>query len=118
MRDEPYDSQSPTWLPINAAPKDGTSIQAKIPGNGSDNVIAWFDGLLNDDGKDCGAWQFTSDQEPPDCWTDGVCWGSNEDGVPSVQPTHWKPLPKEEPDGSSLSSDIEETLASRALEQP
>lgn len=81
------------WEDISSAPRDGSEFQAEIPGNGSDNVIAWIDGLLDSDGNDCGSWAFTRDQEPPDCWTDGYCWDVNEDGVPSVKPTRWKPLP-------------------------
>lgn len=81
------------WQPIETAPRDGTSIQARIPGNGSANVIAWCAGYLDSNGDECFCWCFTSDQEPPDDWTDGVCWAVNEGGVPSTQPTHWKPLP-------------------------
>lgn len=82
------------WQPIETAPRDGTDIQAEIPGHGKDNVIAWQSEAFFDDGIDyASAWAFTTDQEPPDCWTDGVCWKFNEDGVPSVQPTRWKPLP-------------------------
>ena len=79
------------WQAIETAPKDGTPFQARIPGHGDDNIIAWTDGLMNEDG-DCGGWYFADDQDPPECWTDGVCWGVNADGMASVQPTHWKPL--------------------------
>ncbi len=86
------------WQPIETAPRDGTDIQAEIPGHGSDNVIAWqVDAFLDESGP-CGGWAFTTEQEPPDCWTDGVCWGQNEDGVASVRPTRWKPLPPPEGD--------------------
>lgn len=81
------------WLNMDSAPRDGTAFQAKIPGNGSDNIIAWCGGLLDSKGEPCGGWHFVEDQEPPDCWTDGICWTVNEDGKPSVEPTHWKPLP-------------------------
>lgn len=80
------------WRPIETAPRNGTAIQAKIPGHGNDNVIAWIGGLVDEHGEDCGGWSFVSAQEPPDDWTDGVCWESNEDGKPSTKPTHWKPL--------------------------
>ena len=30
------------WQPIETAPKDGTPIQARIPGHGEDNVIEWI----------------------------------------------------------------------------
>lgn len=75
------------------APRDGTPIQARIPGHGEDNIIAWVGDLLDSDGKDCGSWAFVTDQEPPDCWTDGYCWEVNEDGVRSMQPIAWKPDP-------------------------
>lgn len=79
------------WKPISEAPRDGTRIQAKIPGHGSDNIIAWVGGYLDSQERDCGGWTFVEEQEPPDCWTDGVCWEINEDGKPSVKPTEWKP---------------------------
>jgi hypothetical protein len=83
-----------TWKPIETAPKDGTPIQAEIPGHGSDNVIEWMGGLYDSNGDSCGGWAFThEEQEPPPCWTDGICWQVNEDGVPSVQPVRWRPLP-------------------------
>lgn len=81
------------WKPIDIAPRDGTAIQARIPGNGEDNAIAWCEQFIDSNGDDVGGWAFVSEQEPPDCWTDGVCWARNEDGLPSVQPTHWKELP-------------------------
>jgi hypothetical protein len=81
------------WQSIETAPKDGTPFQAKIPRHGSDNIIAWQGGLLDTDNRSCGGWTFVEDQEPPDSWTDGICWAVNEDGEPSVQPTHWKHLP-------------------------
>lgn len=81
------------WQDISTAPKDGTAFQARIPGHGQDNIIAWTDGLLDENEQDCGGWYFADEQEPPECWTDGVCWAENEDGISSVQPTHWKPAP-------------------------
>lgn len=77
------------WMSIETAPKDGSAFQARIPGNGEDNVLCWQDGLLDSNEQACGAWCFASDQEPPDCWTDGWCREVNEDGVASVKPTVW-----------------------------
>lgn len=81
------------WRDISSAPRDGSAFQAEIPEHGSDNVIAWMGGLLNSEGEDVGGWFFIEDQEPPDSWTDGICWAVNADGEKSVQPTRWKPLP-------------------------
>jgi len=79
------------WRDFATAPRDGTAIQARIPGHGEDNIIAYVpESLLDSAGGYCGAWAFVTDQEPPECWTDGWCWHVNEDGVQSVQPTHWK----------------------------
>ena len=81
------------WKPIETAPKDGTPIQAEIPGHGSDNIIGWSLGFLDIEENQVGGWCFLEDQEPPECWTDGVCWESNENGTQSVQPIRWKHLP-------------------------
>lgn len=83
------------WQPIDTAPRDGTAIQAKIPGYGDDYIIAWMGGFIDEDEDDCYCWVIVEDQEPPDCWTDGVCWASNADEIASVKPTHWKPLTKD-----------------------
>lgn len=90
------DAMTNDWQPIETAPKDGTPIQARIPGHGSDNIIAWFDGILDAAGEDCGGWQFVTDQEPPDDWTDGVCWAVNESGAASTLPMEWKWPPQTE----------------------
>ncbi len=80
------------WRPMDEAPKDGSWIQADICGHAGDNIIAWKTGLVGNDGNECGGWYFVTEQEPPGCWTHGVCWVVNEDGVASIPPTHWKPF--------------------------
>ena len=77
---------SEKWEDMLTAPTDGTLIQAEIPGHGCDNMIA-YDEML-------GAWYFVLDQEPPDDWTDGVCWRVNEDLRPSTPPVRWKNPPE------------------------
>lgn len=81
------------WKPIETAPRDGTAFQARIPSHGDDNIIMWDCSIEHKDGDGWGTWMFASDQEPPDCWSDGWCWTENADGDQSVLPTHWKPLP-------------------------
>ncbi len=80
------------WQPIDTAPLDGTWIHAIIPNNGNDNIIAWVDGFYDKAGQATCGWVFVTEQEPPPCWTDGVCWESNEYCEKSIEPTHWKPL--------------------------
>lgn len=84
------------FRPMETAPRDGTAIQARIPGNGDCNIIAWVGGLIDEDGNDCHTWAFVEDQEPPDCWTDGYWWLSNDRGAMSVKPDGWKPLTQEQ----------------------
>lgn len=81
------------WQPMESAPKDGTRIRAEIPGHGDHYIISWDWGYVDSNEYDCGAWAVAEDQEPPVCWTDGVCWEVNEDGVKSVKPIRWMPLP-------------------------
>ncbi len=80
------------WRPIATAPRDGTPVQAMIPGEGSDFIIRWEGGFVGEDWEEHFAWVMAHEQEPPECWTDGVCWGLNADGIASTQPTHWMPL--------------------------
>ena len=80
------------WLSMEHAPRDGTAFRARVPGHGSDFIVAWIGGFVGDNGEDCATWVIIEDQEPPEDWDDGVCWSSNSAGVPSTQPDGWKPL--------------------------
>ena len=85
--------KTPEWHSMETAPRDGTPIQARIPGNGSDNIIMWLDCFIDAEDQDSCGWAFVhEDQEPPQCWTDGACWSSNENNEQSVQPIAWKPV--------------------------
>lgn len=80
------------WQNMDTAPRDGTPIQAEIEGEGTDFVIMWQGGFVGENGEDCATWVIADEQEPPACWTDGVCWDSNENEVPSARPIRWKHL--------------------------
>lgn len=84
------------WQSMETAPRDGTVIQVEIPNHRSDNMVYWLNDLVDDDGNFCGNWAFAYEQEPPECWSDGICWQTNEEGKPSIKPTRWKPA-KDQP---------------------
>lgn len=47
---------------------------------------------VEDDDGCMWAWATEDEHEPnmPECWTDGVCWGSNEYEQSSKQPRWWR----------------------------
>lgn len=81
------------WQPIETAPKDMTRIRLKTPSRSNGFEASWQPGFVDEAGEDCACWVAFDEGEEPPCWTDGVCWASNEDDEPSELPTHWMPLP-------------------------
>jgi len=77
------------WQPIETAPRDGTPIYGQTA-QGVEVAMFWGEGLLDDDGRDCGGWHASDEGAAPDCWTDGVCWARNDSGVPSDAPVLWR----------------------------
>jgi len=84
------------WQPMDTAPRDGTPIEARIPGERRPRIISWEileGGDEYGDGWVCG---WTIDPSDPDddrhprSWTDGICWARNADGRPSLQPKGWR----------------------------
>jgi hypothetical protein len=49
----------------------------------------------------CDGWVVGDGDLHPPCWTDGVCWASNEDEEPSDPPVGWMPLPAAAPPSSA-----------------
>lgn len=47
---------------------------------------------INDANQSCDQWIAEHEGEHPPCWSGGACWANNEDEVPSLQPTHFRPL--------------------------
>ncbi len=75
------------WLPIKTAPY-GTPV-----------VVLTERGQIfkaqRDCIDDCPTWRTCEEWDVcPPCWSDGVCWGSNEDDEPSDPPEFWMPLPQ------------------------
>ncbi len=81
------------WRTMDWAPKDGTPIRVRTSRRQFD--VSWQTGLVDDHDQECGAWHAEKVGDHPPCWTDGICWASNEDGRPSEQPQAWQPLPEE-----------------------
>ncbi len=80
------------WQPIATAPVDGTIIKAAIERHLGSHYISMASGFFDSDGNECKAWVYVDGDGCPRCWTDGVCWKINENGVSSAQPEFWKSL--------------------------
>lgn len=78
------------FQPIDTAPLDGTTITVKTAGGHIFRAAA-YNGFINEKEEDVWAWVAVNEGDYPSCWTDGVCWGENEDGIPSDRPVEWKP---------------------------
>ncbi len=76
------------WQPILMAPRDGTEITVLTVG-GYELLAFWGGGLVDEEEKECGGWHAPLDGDHPECWTDGICWFSNENETPSDAPIKW-----------------------------
>jgi hypothetical protein len=76
--------------PIETAPLDGTHVTV-ITKRGRRVRAFWDGGLVDDRGREVFGWFAVNEGEYPPCWTDGICWAENEDGVPSDPPITWEP---------------------------
>jgi len=80
------------WKPIETAPSDTPVIV--ITAEGRIFKAIYKPGVAENEQGSCGAWCTVEETDPhPACWTDGMCWASNEDGVPSDAPAGWLPAP-------------------------
>ena len=50
--------------------------------------------IVFDGERDCETWATADEYEPlcPPCWTDGTCWASNDDNLPSMPVVAWRPV--------------------------
>lgn len=79
-----------TWHVMSCAPTDGTPILIETIGGAF--LKAHWDGSFTDgESEPTGAW-VAENEHHPKCWTDGVCWASNEDEEPSDPPKFWQQL--------------------------
>ncbi len=81
------------WLPVKSAPYDQDVIVRA--GSMTFRAALRRDASMNEAGDSCDQWQATIEGEHPPCWSDGCCWESNQDGIPSLQPIEWRPLEAE-----------------------
>ena len=51
--------------------------------------------LKEENDEEVSAWVAEEDDAAPDCWTEGVCWKSNENFEESDPPVAWRYPPKE-----------------------
>ncbi len=57
-------------------------------------------GAAEDENGPCDAWCAAYEGVHPKCWTDGICWASNEDEEPSDPPVRWRAAPPAEESGT------------------
>jgi len=79
---------------MGAAPRDRTKL-VLLTMHGS-AVAAFYDPTFD---GDLGAWVASNEGEHPVSWTDGACWGSNDQEMPSDPPVAWMHLPLPPPPG-------------------
>lgn len=81
------------WRPIDDEARNGQPWLIQTAG---DRVFKaqWIEGICEDgNGHGVGAWVAVDEDVRPSCWTDCICWDSNEDEVPSDPPVKYAPLP-------------------------
>ncbi|WP_174804399.1 hypothetical protein [Martelella limonii] len=79
------------WRPIETAPYK-TVVRVKVGNSMTFEARLMPDASLNSGGKSCDQWQAVHEGEHPEDWSDGACWESNADEMPSSQPTAWRPI--------------------------
>ena len=86
-------SASGGWRDIASAPRDNSHV---IVRTALGRVFSAFMGtpVVGESGDDL-AWTAADEGIHPPCWTDGICWSSNEDEEPSDPPVAWLPIPQE-----------------------
>jgi len=80
-----------SWRPIATAPYSATPVWIRTD-RGHELKAWWEAGGFEDEDGACGGWVAVDEDGYPDCWTDGVCWASNDAEVPSDQPAFWRPI--------------------------
>ena len=64
--------------------------------NGYQFFARLVDGFVGENDEEASAWVAEVDDAAPDCWTEGVCWKSNENFEESDPPVAWRYPPKEQ----------------------
>jgi hypothetical protein len=76
------------WSAMASAPRTNSIIL--LTASGFEVHAEWATGFVDEFGEDCGMWCALAEADHPPCWTDGACWGSNVDGMPSDPPIGWR----------------------------
>lgn len=78
------------WRDPNEAPYD-TPVRVRVGGM-TFGAILRCDASLDEGEHPCDQWQAAVEGEHPPCWSDGACWSSNDEGMPSRQPEAWQAI--------------------------
>lgn len=79
------------WQPIKTHPTDERPFRVKME-DGHEFNVSLQDGFLREDETEACSFVAEEGEDYPECWTDGVCWGSNADDVASEYPVFWRPI--------------------------
>lgn len=77
-----------SWQPIETAPYS-KAVEVRVGGM---TFLArlWPDHSVDQNEQSCDQWVADNEGEHPPCWSEGACWESNADEMPSLQPTAWR----------------------------
>lgn len=79
------------WQDIASAPWNEDVLIRTEAGRELIAILGYY--ACDEHGNDCAAWAESLEGDAPNCWSEGICWEVNADGVRSDTPVSWQPLP-------------------------
>ena len=79
------------WQPQRTALR---AIEVTVRTQGGKTFRASWDWVDNADPHNPGdvvEWAAVNEKDAPDCWSDGICWASNAECLPSDPVVEWRP---------------------------
>jgi hypothetical protein len=76
------------WRPTAEA-ADNVTVQVRTVGG---HFFPAYRAWISDEDGEMLVWHAAHEGRHPRCWTDGICWASNEDLQPSDPVVGWRPI--------------------------